>query len=171
MQRANRSAPLTHDQALRTQLVALLRGGQAYMPFDQAVADFPAEHINTKPPNTPYSFWHLLEHIRLAQWAILDYIRNSAYTAPAWPADYWPAQDATTDVAGWERTLDQFRADLNALVALVEDPATDLAAPLPHAPQHNILREILVVADHNAYHTGELAILRQTLGLWPEGHR
>ena len=154
-------------QELRTQLVALLRGGQAYMPFDDAVADFPPEHINTRPPNVTYTFWHLLEHLRLAQGDILDYIRNPNYVTPQWPEDYWPAPDAETDIAGWKQTLQRFRDDLAALQAIVQDPATDLTAPLPHAPQHNILREILVVADHNAYHTGEFAILRQVMGLWP----
>lgn len=161
---------MTNDQELRKQLVALLRGGQAYMPFDHAVANFPMAHINSKPPTVPYSFWHLLEHLRFAQKDILDYIQDPAYHEPTWPDDYWPAQEATTDAAGWQRTLDQFRDDLNALVAIINDPATDLTAPLPHAPQHNILREMLLVADHNAYHTGEFAILRQIMHLWPADH-
>lgn len=162
---------MPNDQELRKQLVAMLRGGQAYMPFDHAVADFPMDHINTKATHVPYTFWHLLEHLRITQWDILDYCRNSDYVEMSWPADYWPARDAATDAAGWQRTLDQFRADLNALIAIIEDPANNLTAPLPHAPQHNILREVLVVADHNAYHTGEFAILRQVMGLWPEGHQ
>ena len=157
---------MTADQILREQLLALLRGGQAYMPFDQAVADFPTEHFNTRPPNVTYTFWHLLEHLRIAQYDILDYVRNPDYTTPNWPADYWPAPDAITDAAGWQATLDAFRADRLALEAIIQAPETDLTAPLPHAPQHNILREILVVAEHNAYHTGEFAILRQVMGFW-----
>ncbi len=158
------------DRETRKQLVALLRGGQAYMTFDHAVADFPMDRINSRPPNVPYSFWHLLEHLRIAQRDILDYIHGEDYRELEWPAGYWPAPDATTDAAGWEGTIAQFKADRDALIAIVEDPATDLTAPLPHAPQHNILREILVVADHNAYHTGELAILRGVMQLWPAGH-
>lgn len=154
------------DRELRRQLVALLRGGQAYMPFDEVVGDFPPEHYNTRVPNAPYTFWHLLEHLRFAQWDILDYIRNPQYIWPNWPADYWPAPEAVTDAAGWARTLAQFTADRDALIALVQDPATDLTAPLPHAPQHNLLREVLLVANHNAYHSGELAILRGVMGLW-----
>lgn len=161
---------MAHDQELRTQLVALLRGGQAYMPFDEAVGKFPMDQINTKPATVTYSFWHLLEHLRIAQWDILDYITNSDYVAPEWPAGYWPAPDATTDTDGWQQTISQFHADQNALIAIIENPANDLTAPLPHAPQHTILREILVVADHNAYHTGELAILRQVMNLWPAKH-
>jgi hypothetical protein len=161
---------MTADQALRKQLLDLLRGGGAHMGFDQAVADFPVAHINTRPPNVAYTFWHLLEHIRLAQWDILDYIRNPAYVWPTWPDDYWPAPDAQADPAAWEQTLHQFRDDLKALEAIVENPDTDLTTPLAHAPQHTTLREILLVADHNAYHLGEFAILRQVMGLWPDGH-
>lgn len=159
----------TADRALRQHLVALLRGGQAYMPFEAVVADFPPEHYNTRVPNAPYSFWHLLEHLRFAQRDILDYIRNPQYVWPEWPADYWPAADAVTDAAGWARTLAQFTADREALIALVEDPAHDLTAPLPYAPAHTLLREVLLVAEHNAYHSGEFAILRGVLGLWPAG--
>jgi hypothetical protein len=161
---------MTADQALRKQLLDLLRGGGAHMGFDQAVADFPVAHINTRPPKVTYTFWHLLEHIRLAQWDILDYIRNPDYVWPTWPDDYWPAPDAQADPAAWEQTLHQFRDDLKALEAIVENPDTDLTAPLAHAPQHTTLREILLVADHNAYHLGEFAILRQVMGLWPDGH-
>ncbi len=157
------------NDVLRAQLVALLRGGQAYMPFERAVADFPAEHYNTRPPNVSYTFWHLLEHLRIAQRDILDYIRGPAhYRARQWPEGYWPAPETEADATRWTGTLNSFWADRRALETLVEDPATDLTAPLPHAPQHTILREILVVADHNAYHTGELAILRGVMGLWPE---
>jgi hypothetical protein len=161
---------MTADQALRKQLLDLLRGGGAHMGFDQAVVDFPMAHINTRPPNVTYTFWHLLEHVRIAQWDILDYIRNPAYVWPTWPDDYWPAADVQADPGAWEQTLRQFRDDLKALEAIVENPDSDLTAPLAHAPQHNILREILLVADHNAYHLGEFAILRQVMGLWPDGH-
>ncbi len=161
---------MSSDQVLRDQLLALLRGGQAAMTFDQAVADFPLEHINAQPPNVTYSFWFLLEHLRIAQWDILDYIRNPQYQYRQWPDDYWPHAGSQTDATGWNKTINDFRADSHALEAIVRDPALDLTAPLPHAPQHNILREILVVADHNAYHLGEFAILRQVMGLWPAGH-
>ena len=159
---------MSNDQELRKQLVALLKGGQAYMPFDHAVGNFPMQHINTHAPNVDFTFWHILEHLRIAQKDILDYIRGDDYTELKWPEEYWPAKDAETDEVGWNHTLQQFRDDLTALVTIVQDVSTDLTAPLPHAPQHNTLREILVVADHNAYHTGEFAILRGVMGLWPE---
>lgn len=157
------------DQVLREQLLGLLRGGQAYSPFDHAVSDFPMAHINTRPTNLDYSFWFLLEHIRFAQWDILDYIRNPNYVWRKWPEDYWPRSGEQADEAKWRKTISDFHADIQALEAIVRDPAIDLTAPLPHAPQHTYLREILLVADHNAYHLGEFGILRQVMGLWPSG--
>jgi hypothetical protein len=155
------------DQELRQQLVNLLVVRQAHMAFEDAVADFPEAYINTRPENVAYSFWHLLEHLRICQYDILDYIRNPAYQTLNFPDDLWPAKAADTDWAGWQQTVDRFLADRQALVDIITDPASDLLAPIPHGwDGHNILREILVVADHNAYHIGEFAILRQTLKLW-----
>lgn len=157
---------MTADQALRTQLLLLLKGGNAHLPFEQAVADFPPEHFNTRPPNVDYSFWQLLGHIRIAQWDILEFVRDPNHISPKWPKGYWPAPDATADAAQWAETLRLFRADMAALEAIVQDEALDLTAPLDHAPEYNILREILVVADHNAYHIGEFAILRSIMKTW-----
>lgn len=155
------------DAILRQQLVNLLTVRQAAMNFDDAVKDFPEAHINTRIPETTYTFWHLIDHIRFCQWDILDYIINPNYQHVEWPKDYWPAPDATTDRAGWDKTIAQFKSDMQALVDIVNDPSNDLYAQIPHgAPGHNILREILVVGEHNAYHIGELGILRQTMGLW-----
>lgn len=155
------------DQAVREQLLFLLRGGGAHMSLDQAVADFPPNEMNRRPPHVPYSFWHLLEHIRLALWDIVAFVREPAHQSPEWPAGYWPAPDAVTDATGWQATLDAIRADLRILEEMVQDPATDLYADLPHAPGYNVLREVLLVADHNAYHVGEFAILREVVGNWP----
>ncbi|HLV34601.1 MAG TPA: DinB family protein [Spirillospora sp.] len=158
------------DEALRQHVIKLLTVGQAHMTFDDAVKDFPLDKVNEKPPNVPYTPWHLVEHLRISQWDILDYIRNRDYQYMEWPKDYWPAPDAVTDAAGWQRSIDQFRADLEAIVAIVRDPQTDLLAQIPHGePGHTVLREALLVADHNAYHIGELGILRQVMGAWPAG--
>lgn len=158
---------MSPDTLLRQQLVNMLTIAQAHMTFEDAVKDFPLAHINTKPAGVDYSFWHLLEHLRICQWDILDYCRNPKYQHMEWPRQYWPAPDAVTDAAGWQRTIDQFLADLHELVTLVQNPQTDLNAPIPHGYDgHTILREILVVADHNAYHIGEFGILRQIAGLW-----
>lgn len=155
------------EQHLRTQLVNLLTKEQAHMSFEASVANFPEAQINTRPAGVEYSYWHLLEHLRICQWDILDYIRNPAYQHREWPREYWPANDAVTDWAGWQRTIEQFLTDRAALVEIVLNPQTDLYAPIPHGYDgHTILREILVVADHNAYHIGELGILRQSAGLW-----
>lgn len=140
------------DQVLREQLLAQLREGHAHMSFDEAIADFPHNHMNTHPPHVPYTPWHLLEHLRITQWDILEFIRNPAHVLPAWPEGYWPAQDQQTDASGWNTTITAFQQDLQALQTLATDPATDLTAPLPHEPKYTILREILLVADHNVYH-------------------
>lgn len=161
---------MKNDDEVRNQLARMLIVRQAHMAFEDAVADFPVEHINSRPPNCDYTFWHLLEHLRLAQKDILEYIESAEYRWPDFPADYWPDKTAETDASGWQQTIEQFYADRQRLVEIVQDPATDLYAPLPNSreQQHNILREINIIANHNAYHTGELGILRQIMGLWPD---
>jgi hypothetical protein len=157
---------MSADSVLREQLLALLRGGNAHLTFDQAVADFPLDQINTRPPNVPYTPWHLLEHIRIAQWDILEFTRDPKHVSPPWPKGYWPAPDAQADQAQWEKTLNDFRADLHALEEMVQDPNTDFFSDLPHAKGYTVLREVLLVADHNAHHLGEFAILRAVMGTW-----
>ena len=155
------------DQHLRQQLINALSKRQAHLTFDAIIADFPPAHYNTRPPHTPYTFWHLLEHLRVAQGDILDYIENPDYRYLKFPDDYWPAEDVAADDKAWKRTIDSFQADLDALVAIVRDPSRDLCAQIPHGqPGHSIMREILVVAAHNSYHIGEFGILRGTMDLW-----
>jgi hypothetical protein len=154
---------------LREQLIAILDGHDAHLPFDAAVRDFPVEGINRLAPNLVYTPWHLLEHIRTAQWDILDYIRNRAYLAPTWPDEYWPARDATATLEQFAGTVAAYRADRAALRDLVADPATDIQATIPGSPGHTLLREIRIVGAHNAYHIGEFAILRQVMSTWPPG--
>ncbi len=156
---------------LRRQLLAQLRGEQAHMTFDQAVKDFPMSLINTRPVNVPYTCWHLIEHLRLAQWDILEFVRNPAYVSPEWPVGYWPKPDAQATPAQWEASVAAFHKDMKDVEALAADPDTDLFTPLPHGSGQTTLREILLVADHNAYHIGELCILRQVLNAWPKDHR
>jgi hypothetical protein len=155
------------DQSLRRHVIALLDGGQAAMTFSDVVANFPMSFINTNPPNVPYTFWHVLEHLRITQWDILEYVRNPEHVSPDWPIGYWPARTAQTDPSGWQHTIDQFRTDFQSMRAIVLDPKTDLFVPIPHGyGGHTILREALLVADHNAYHVGELGILRQVMNAW-----
>lgn len=155
------------DRALRDHLLELLRGGSAHATFDDAVAGLPVERRRTRPPGAAHSAWEIVEHLRIAQWDILEFSRNAAHQSPPWPEGYWPAGPEPPDERAWERSLTAFRADLAAMSALVVDPATDLLAPIPHGGGQTILREALLVADHNAYHLGELVVLRRLLGAWP----
>jgi len=156
-----------NDSHIREQLVNALTLRQAHLSFETAVADFPAAHYNTRPPNTPYCFWHLLEHLRITQADILDYIENPNYQYLQWPEAYWPAPAEDADERKWRATIAAFEADRAALVGIIKDPARDLCAQIPHGqPGHTILREILVIAAHNSYHIGELGSQRGTLGLW-----
>lgn len=152
---------------LRDELLALIDGRGAHMPFDAAVADFPDEAINRLPPNVSYTPWHLVEHIRRTQSDLLAYIRQRDYVAPAWPTAYWPAADAKATPDEFARSVDGFRSDRRELHELVADPTTDLLATIPNTPGHTILREVRLAADHTAYHLGEFAILRQVMGTWP----
>lgn len=159
---------MNNDQELRHQLTRMLTARQAHMDFEDAVANFPWNHINTRPPNCDYTFWHLLEHMRICQKDILDYIQSDHYTWPKFPDDLWPDTASIIDPAGWQQTIEVFLADRQALAAIINDSGVDLFAPLPNSGKHlhNILREINIVASHNAYHTGELGILRGVMGLW-----
>jgi hypothetical protein len=157
------------DRIVREQLLALLRGGNAHQGFDQATADFPLDKINRRPPGLPYTPWRLLEHMRIAQGDILEFIRDPDYESPPWPEGYWPAEGEEADEARWRATIQALMADGQALQEMVADPETDLYASLPYGEEYTILREILVVCDHNAYHLGEFGLLREALGAWPEG--
>jgi hypothetical protein len=162
---------MTSIDALRLQLLGLIDGQDARMPFEAAIAEFPDEAINRRAPNVAVTPWHLLEHIRIAQRDILAYIKDRAYLEPSWPDEYWPVPDATASPEEFAATLSAIRADQRALHDLVADPATDLMATIPGTPGHTILREIRIVAEHNAYHVGEFAILRQVMGTWPAGRQ
>ncbi len=161
---------MTTDDRLRADLLRLLQADDAHMTFEDAVADFPADAINRRPPNVGYTPWHLVEHLRLTQVDILEYIRDPEWVSPDWPIGYWPDPSAEATPAQFAASVEQFLADRAALAELVADPASDLLAPIPHTPGHSILREVRIVADHNAYHVGEFAILRQVMGTWPVGH-
>jgi hypothetical protein len=162
---------MTPMDPLRGQLLRLLDGHDAHMTFEEAVADFPADAINRHPPNVPYTPWHIVEHLRITQWDILEYVRDARHVSPEWPIGYWPAPDATGTEAQFQESVAAFLADRAALRAIAADPAVDLLAPIPHTPGHSVLREVRICADHNAYHVGEFAILRQVMGTWPSQRR
>jgi hypothetical protein len=161
---------MTLDQtaALREHLLYLLRGGGAHLDFEKAVAGLPAELRGKKPPGSPHTPWRLLEHLRIAQWDILEFSRNAAHVSPAFPEGYWPHGDAPPDEQAWDNSVRAFRADLRAMQDLVADSAVDLFAPIAHGDGQTILREALLVADHNAYHLGQLVLVRRLLGAWPD---
>ncbi|HVF41973.1 MAG TPA: DinB family protein [Pyrinomonadaceae bacterium] len=151
------------DRLLREHVLYLLRGGGAHVKFDEAVGDFPAGLINARAGGVPYTPWQLLEHMRIAQWDIVEFSRDASHVSPAWPEGYWPdkGREATGDE--WRRSVESFRADLREMESLVEDASIDLYARIPHGEGQTVLREALLVADHNAYHLGALVTLRRAL--------
>jgi hypothetical protein len=155
--------------ALREHLLYLLRGGGAHLDFDKAVAGLPPELRGVRPAGLPHSPWRLLEHLRIAQWDILRFCLDPRHASPPFPDGYWPEGDAPPNPTAWDRSVESFRADLRAVQDLVADPATDLFAPLPHGQGQTVLREALLVADHNAYHLGQFVVVRRMLGAWSEG--
>jgi len=161
---------MVNDRLLREQLLSLLRSENAHMSFDEAVADFPMDQINTRIPNGSYTPWHILEHLRLTQRDILVFMTDPNYKEPSWPGDYWPAKDARATPAEWDQTITGFRADLAELERLVQDERFDLEQAVPWGNGQTHMREFLVVADHNAYHVGEFGVLRQVMQTWPADH-
>jgi len=157
---------MAESDALRQHVLDLLRGRNAHADFDTVVADFPSRLRGVKPPGAPYSAWQLLEHMRLAQWDILEFSRDAKHKSPPWPEGYWPKTEAPPSAAAWNNSLRSFRADWKAMAKLVADKKTDLFAKIPHGTGQTILREALLVADHNAYHLGQMVLLRRLLGTW-----
>ena|SRR5208282_1628797 len=153
--------------ALRQHLLELLTGGHAHVPFDAAVKNLPAALRGKRPRGVEHSPWEIVEHLRIAQGDILEFSRNPRHQSPEWPGGYWPATPAPPDEKAWEKSLRAFHRDLKALCALVEDPATDLFQRIPHGDGQTVLREALLAADHNAYHFGELILVRRLLKAWP----
>lgn len=154
------------DAALREHVVSLLEGGNAHVTFDDAVKNLPAELRGKKPKGVDYSAWQLLEHLRIAQWDILEFSRDPGHESPPWPEGYWPAKADPPDEKAWDKSVRAFRKDLKDLCALVADEAVDLVAKIPHGSGQTLLREALLAADHNAYHIGQLVLVRKLLGAW-----
>ncbi len=157
-----------HDKALRQQLTTLLNGEGAHIDLEGALADVPSEARGKKAANIPHTIWRLLEHIRLAQHDILEFCTNPNYKEPKWPDDYWPKGEAPGSDHEWDASLETVDRDLERMKALVNDPKVDLFARIPWGDGQTYLREALLVADHNAYHVGEIVAVRRALGVWPE---
>jgi len=157
---------MCNDTALREHVLALLEKDQAHAGFEKAVANMPFELQGKRPEGAAHSPWQTLEHLRIAQWDILEFVRNPNHVSPDWPSGYWPKSPNPPDKKSWEESVAAFRSDHDAIKELVRNEATDLFAPLAHGDGQTILREALLVADHNAYHLGELVLLRRLLGAW-----
>jgi hypothetical protein len=162
----NAEKVIDREEVVREQLLALLDGENAHMRFDTVVAEMEIEAANTKPPHYNYTPWHLLEHMRRAQEDILWFIKEPGYKSPSYD-EFWPAEDERATESQWRDSVERFRAGLEEAKRLVQSPATELYGPIPHAPGYTIFREILLLADHNGYHLGELAALRQVLNIPP----
>jgi hypothetical protein len=156
---------MSHEDRLREHVLELLNGGSAHIDFERAVADIPVAKRGAKLPGLTHTPWRLLEHMRIAQWDILKFSTDPAHVSPEFPDGYWPEGDAPPDPSAWERSVDAFRADLQAMKDLVADPKVDLFAKIPHGDGQTVLREALLVADHNAYHLGQLTAVRHLLGV------
>ena len=161
-------APAT-DKTFRDHLLYLLKGGGAHVDFDAAIKDLQPKQRGVVPAGAKHSVWQILEHMRIAQWDILEFSRNAKHVSPDWPGGYWPGGSEPPDTNTWTTTVKSFRNDLEAMCALVNDPAVDLYAGIPWGDGQTILREALLVADHNAYHLGELVLVRRLIGAWPDG--
>jgi len=153
------------DKSLRDHLLYLLKGGGAHVSFDDAMGDWTLQLAGVKVANFPHTAWMLLEHMRLAQRDILDFSRNSKHVSPPWPEGYWPASEAPTDEKAWTASMAAFNKDLRTMQQLVSDRETDLYARIPWGDGQTILREAMLLADHNAYHLGQLVMLRKSIGI------
>ena len=152
--------------SLRQHLVELLAGGHAHAKFEDVIKDLPPTLRGQKPANFPHSAWMLLEHLRIAQWDILEFSRNKKHASPKWPEGYWPKTEAPPTPDAWTKSVDQFQADLKAMEDLINNPKTDLFAKIPWGDGQTILREALLIADHNSHHLGQLIDVRRLLGAW-----
>ncbi|MFY9842448.1 MAG: DinB family protein [Terriglobales bacterium] len=164
MRRASLEQPL-RDKILRDHLLEMLKGGSAHADFDAAMGDWPVQLAGVKVANFPHTAWMLLEHMRLAQWDILEFSRNSKHVSAKWPEGYWPASEAPPNGKAWRASTARFKKDLRTMEQLVANRKIDLYARLPWGDGQTILREALLVADHNAYHLGQLVMLRKSIGI------
>ncbi len=155
-----------HDRLLRQHLLDLLTGSNAHADFEASIKGLPAALRGKRPKGAEHSPWELLEHLRIAQWDILEFSRNAKHKSPDWPGGYWPSAAMPPDENAWDKSVRAFRKDLKTFCDLILAPETDLYAKIPHGDGQTILREALLIADHNAYHVGQLILVRKLLGAW-----
>ena len=152
--------------SLRQHLLELLTGGHAHTTFETAIKGLAPKLRGTKPASFPHSAWMVVEHLRIAQWDILEFSRNDKHESPAWPEGYWPESEAPASDQAWTNSVEQFESDLKAMKDLVKNPKTDLFVKIPWGDGQTILREALLVADHNSYHVAQIVDIRRLLGAW-----
>ncbi len=157
-----------NGKALREHLENLLKGGGAHVHFEDVLNGFPSSKRGVFAKGLPHTGWQLLEHLRIAQWDILEFSRNAKHVSPDFPGGYWPKTPLPPSDAAWEKSCKSFQSDLKQMIALVKNRNTDLCAKIPHGDGQTVLREALLLADHNAYHVGQIVDLRRALGAWPE---
>lgn len=155
-----------NDTITRKHLVELITGGNAHATLDDALDNLPVNLRGAVPYGLPYSIWQLAEHIRIAQWDILEFSKDQTHQSPKWPDEYWPKEAEPKDDAAWDKTISQIKKDGEEFIALLNDPENDLYKPLPKGDGQTLLREALLVADHAAYHTAEIIVIRRLLGAW-----
>lgn len=153
-----------NEKALRDQLVRLLDWDSAHARFEDTVKDFPPALRGVRPSGAPHSPWELLEHLRITLSDILEFSRDAKHVSPEWPSGYWPATQEPPSASAWDESVDAYRRDLRELADLAGDESIDLYTPIAHGDGQTILREIVLAVDHNAYHVGQLMIVRRTLG-------
>jgi hypothetical protein len=159
---------LTDEKILRDYLRRALNWHEAHLDWKKAVDNFPAKYRGARPAGAPHSAWELLEHMRIATWDIFEFCRDAKHASPNWPEGYWPKKPSPPNAAAWNKSVQSLERDLKEMGKLVADPKTDLLAPIPHGSGQTILRETLLITDHNSYHLGQLVLVRRLLGCWPE---
>jgi len=158
---------MSENDTLREQLLVFLEGRSAHASFDHALDDFPPESMGARPEGFAHSAWQLVEHIRIALWDLVEYSRKEEHVSPEWPAGYWPEEEGPSSPDAWAKSIEEYHHWLAEMKGLVADPAVDLLAPLPWNESASLLREVLLAADHCAYHVGQIVDLRRALGCWP----
>ena len=155
------------EQILRKEILALLGGQNAHLDLEHCIKDFPRNHIHQIVEGIPYTPWQLLEHIRLAQWDILEFMVNPEHVSPEWPDGYWPDKKFIPDWSNWEHSIKSIKSELKQVIGIVNDTSVDLLSEIPHAPGYTYFREVVLVADHNSFHLGGLVVFRRLMGIWP----
>ena len=156
---------MTEEETIRKELVRTLSGRGAHIPFERAVEGLSFDLLGRRVSDVPHTLWHLVEHMRIAQWDILEFSRDPDHVSPEYPKGYWPRADGPESPAAWEKSLADFARDLGEMKELVADPQSDLTTPFPHGEGQSLFREAVVMADHNSYHIAQIVDLRMLLGV------